>query len=75
VAPEAGQAAADGGKDTRGVVSKSVMHPTTSGDGGVCCLQTDLNLSNVEYELVRIDAAAGEGEAPAAGSAEQPPPS
>ena len=51
------------------------MHPTRSGNGGICCVQMDLNLSNVEYELVRIDAAAGEGEAPAAGSAEQPPPS
>ena len=35
-------------------------------------LQMDLNLSNVEYELVRIDAPAPEGEAPAVGSSEQP---
>ena len=34
-------------------------------------LQMDLNLSNVEYELVRIDAPAPEGETAAAGSSEQ----
>ncbi|CAK0764812.1 hypothetical protein CVIRNUC_003196 [Coccomyxa viridis] len=48
-----------------GVIEKTADQPDFD-------VKMDLNLSNVEYELVRIDAPAPEGEAPAVGSSEQP---
>ncbi|CAL5219912.1 g1842 [Coccomyxa viridis] len=50
-----------------GVIERAPEQPDFS-------VKMDLNLSNVEYELVRIDAAGSEGEQPAAAAApaEQP---